>query len=244
MCMCKSSSLVRITFFFSSLIFPSLCVSFFARSFLLVVVHVKVALELLKYIHTQRERIQAVVSFFLIPFRVTVQSYMYTCVYDQWMGITSHTNTRTHTHIHHQEKRSKLEATTKTCSNFYSLSLLFFPPMSRVMTTIFHCLFFNFSFGQINRTKEGKKNEEWPSSTNRIEFSQYFLCTLKTNIIVCNIWFFELDMYSLCKYQSIPYFVLMTVWEKYTITKKMFSKPVITIIFIALYESTFIIKTQ
>jgi hypothetical protein len=142
-------------------LFLSLSLSLPVHFYSSFVVHVKVALELLKYIHTRRrrgrERVQAVFSFFSVPIRVTTQSCICMLARDQWVDITSHTNT------HHQEKRSKVEARTKTCSNFF----FSFPPFLFYIKNNDHNLSLslslslsNFSFWQINRTKEEKKKDD------------------------------------------------------------------------------------
>jgi hypothetical protein len=150
--------------------------SFSARSFLLVVRCSRQnglgAAQI--YTYAKREkRVQAVFSFFsILFFRVTVHSYMYACA----RSMNGYNITYKHTYIYiikRKEAKLRPEQKKKLALISFSLSLLFFCSISRIMTTIFHCLFSNFAFWQIKRTKEQQK--EWPSSTRRIEFSQY-LC--------------------------------------------------------------------
>ncbi len=99
------------------------------------------------YIHTEGEIVQAVFSFFSISFRVTVQSYMYACA----RSMNGYNITYKHTHIYiHiiKRKEAKLRLEQKTCSNFFFFFFpsRFFCSISRIMTTLFHCLFSNFSF--------------------------------------------------------------------------------------------------
>lgn len=113
--MCKGSLLVRITFsfFFSSLLCLSLPVHFYSS----FVVHVKIALELLKYIHTQREEEQckqSSLSLFFHSFsRNSSLVYIHTHIYIYACARSMNGYNITYIHIHHQEKRSKVETRTK-----------------------------------------------------------------------------------------------------------------------------------
>lgn len=129
--MCKGSLLVRITFSFLFLFSLSLLLPVhFYSSFVILV---KMALELLKYIHTQRGKRKSASRLLSLSrsFRVTVHSYMYACArsMDGYNITSQHTHTHAHTHTHHQEKRSEVEARRKTCSNFF----FSFPPLLLVL---------------------------------------------------------------------------------------------------------------
>jgi hypothetical protein len=89
------------------LFFPFFYLSFSARSFLLVVRCSRQndlgAAQI--YTYTKRgERVQAVFSFFSIPFRVTVSVVMYACA----RSMNGYNITYIHTYTHHQEKKAKL----------------------------------------------------------------------------------------------------------------------------------------
>jgi hypothetical protein len=142
--MCKGSLLVRITFSFSSLLLSVfLCPFIFTRRSLFTSKWPWSCSNI--YIHAEGEIVQAVFSFFSISFRVTVQSYMYACA----RSMNGYNITYKHTYIYiikRKEAKLRPEQKKKLALISFSLSLLFFCSISRIMTTIFHCLFSNFAF--------------------------------------------------------------------------------------------------
>lgn len=122
--MCKSSLLVRITFSF----FPLFSLSVFllpVHFHSLFDVHVKMSLELLKYIHTQRKRKNTSSRRLFLSHSFSRNSSV-VCIcmlaHDQCMDITSHTNTRTYII---KRKEANLRPEQKLALISFSLSLLF-----------------------------------------------------------------------------------------------------------------------